>query len=240
MTPDDAKQLLGACAAFDNRQPSLIAARAWATSLKDLPLDQDCFDAVARYYGTPPKEAGQRLWIQPHDVRSHRDILRKERLENFVYEGNPDETPAQYLANLRRSMKAVASGQVPAPTEIPALEGSFHPNVLQRLKNEFDFDGVGRQVPGEDDVVAEVRRSGPLGIECPVPACAAPIGRPCKSALRSRASKVIHPARRRAAQGQPVASETVEQIENRRAASIAKLEQIIANQEAAREEALGE
>jgi len=242
VTPDDAKQLLGACAAFDNRQPSLIAARAWATSLKDIPLDQDCFDAVARYYGTPPKEAGQRLWIQPHDVRSWRDIIRKERLANFVYEGRPDETPRQYLANYRQTMAAVASGQVAAPSDAPALAGGFHPNVLERLNDEFGLDGIGRRVPNDDGAEAEtaVKRSGPLGIECPVPACAAPIGRPCKTSLRSRASKVIHPARRRAAQGEAAVSETPEQIETRRAASLAKLEQIIAQQEAAREEALGE
>ena len=240
MTPDDAAKLLASCAAFDNRQPSQIAMRAWATSLKDVPLDQDCFDAVARYYGTPPKEAGQRLWIQPHDVRSWRDIIRKERLENFVYDGNPDESPKQYLANYRRQMNAVASGRISGPTDAPALEGSFHPHVLARLEDEHGFNGIGQQIPGDEEAAAAVKRSGPLGVECPVPACQAPIGRPCKSALRSRASKVIHPARRRAAQGQPVASETPEEIEHRRSASLASLERIIANQEAAREEALGE
>ncbi|MET9956671.1 hypothetical protein ABZ135_34705 [Streptomyces sp. NPDC006339] len=240
MNPDEAAKLLGACAAFDNRQPSQIAMRAWATSLKDVPLDEDCFEAVARYYGTPPKEAGQRLWIQPHDVRSHRDIIRKERLENFVYEGDPNETGEQYLANYRRTMKAVASGRVAGPIDVPALEGSFHPNVLQRLQDEFGFDSLGQPMPGDDKEVAAVRRPGPLSIECPVPACGAPIGRPCKSALRSRASKVIHPARRRAAAGEPVTRETPEEIEQRRRAALASLERIIANQEAAREEARGE
>ncbi|MFF8829289.1 hypothetical protein [Streptomyces sp. NPDC015131] len=234
MTPDDAAKLLASCAAFDNRQPSQIAMRAWATSLKDIPLDQDCFDAVARFYGTPPKEAGQRLWIQPHDVRSWRDIIRKERLENFVYEGDPDETPKQYLANYRRQMDAVASGRVAGPTNAPALEGGPHPQVLREL------EGIGRTVPAADEAVDEVKRSGPLGIECPVPACRAPIGRPCKSALRSRASKVIHPARRRAAKGEPIITESPEEIAQRRQAALAKLERIIEHQEAAREEASGE
>ena len=70
MTPDDAARLLAACAAFDNRQPSEMAKRAWATALNDVPLDQDCFDAVAAFYGTPPQDPNQRLWIQPHNVRT--------------------------------------------------------------------------------------------------------------------------------------------------------------------------
>lgn len=226
MTPDEAARLLAACAAFDNRNPSEIAKRAWATALPDVPLDQDAFDAVARFYGTPPKEAGQRLWIQPHDVRTFRSMIRRERLENFTYDGDPDETPKQYLARLRRQLDATAGGRIAAPSQAPALSGSPHKSVLREL------EGVGHTVPGEDEAVAEVRRSGPLGIECP--ACHAPIGRPCKSALRNRASKVIHPARRRAANGEAAATETPEEIERRRAAALARLEQMAANEEEAR------
>ncbi|MFE9886827.1 hypothetical protein [Streptomyces scopuliridis] len=222
MTPDDAQKLLAACAAFDNRQPSQIAKRAWATALKDVPLDQDAFDAVARFYGTPPKEPGQRLWIQPHDVRTWRLTIRRERLENFVYDGDPDETPQQYLARRRQQIAAVAAGEIAGPADAPALEGGPHRSVVKKL------EGVGREVPGDDEPAEKVRRPGPLGIECP--ACQAPIGRPCKSALRNRASKVIHPARRRAAAGGPVATESPEEIKRRRAASLAHLERLRANE----------
>lgn len=216
MNIEEAKQLLAACAAFDNRQPSLIAARAWATALRDLPLDQDCFDAVARFYGTPPKTPGDRLWIQPHDVRTHRQAIRNERIENFVYDGDPDENPRQYLARYRRQLAATAAGQIAAPGTAPALTGGPHKDVAKELA------AVGREVPGEDGEEEPIRRRGPLGVECPV--CHAPIGRPCKTALRGRNAKTIHPARRRVAKGEAAYSETPEEIEQRRAAALAALE----------------
>lgn len=217
MTPEEAARLLAACAAFDNRQPSEIAMRAWAKALHDLPLDQDCFDAVARFYATPPKEPGQRLWIQPHDVRTHRQAIRNERLENFTYDGDPDETPAQYLARRRAMLDAVASGRVAAPDTAPALTGGPHRSVAREL------EGIGRQVPEEDEDLREVRRPGPLGVECPV--CKAPIGRPCKTVLRSKPAKTIHPARRRVAKGEPAYSEAPEEIERRRQAAARLVQQ---------------
>lgn len=208
MTPDEAGKLLAACAAFDNRQPSQIAKRAWAKSLEKIPLDQDCFDAVARYYGTPPKREGDRLWIQPHDVVTHRQILRDERLENFTYDGDPDETPRQYLARRRAQLAATASGAIPAPDSPPALTGGPADALARRLA------GVGRTVPDADELIKTVKRVGPLGVECP--RCQAAIGQPCKSAVRSRASKRIHPARRRLANGEPLETESAEVIEKRR------------------------
>jgi len=206
VTPDDAQQLLAACAAFDNRQPSQIAKRAWATALKDLPLDQDCFDAVARFYGTPPKEAGQRLWIQPHDVRTHRQSIRRERLENFVYEPPAGETDPEYIQRLRRQQHAIGSGTAPAPTQAPALTGGPTKQVAKFL------EGVGRDVPDEDDEIAKIRRPGPLGTECPK--CSAPIGRPCR--LSSGKERAPHAARR--GEATDPAIEAAE-IERRREAS---------------------
>lgn len=171
MTPDDAKKLLAHAAAFDNRKPSLAAALAWAKALHDVPLDQDALDAIARFYGTVPKDPSQRLWLQPHDVRNHRSAIRNERLEHFVYEPNAIETPEEYLDRYRLQIAAVASGAVPAPTDRPALTGGPHKSVEKYL------DGVGQHVPGEDE--PKVRRSGPLGVHCS--ACYSPIGRPCRT-----------------------------------------------------------
>lgn len=188
MNIDDAKRLLAACAAFDNRQPSLIAARAWAAALKHVPLDQDAFDAVARYYGTEPAKPGERLWIQPADVVHHRKVIRAERLENFVYEPGPDELlPGRmFVQRYRQRLDAVASGRVPAPTGAPALSGGPHPAVADAL----DLENVGRKVPGEEP---KVKRPGPLGQECPD--CQAPVGRPCRIGTMGKERRRPHRAR---------------------------------------------
>lgn len=215
MTPDEAKQLLARAAAFDNRQPSLGAAQAWAAALHDVPLDDDTAAAIARYYGTPPKNPGDRLWIQPHDIRTIRKQIRSERLDNFSYDGNPDETPAEYLTRLRSQIAAVASGHIPPAPMRPAIEGGPHRNLNELLST------VGRNIPNadEDDTAPTPREPrGPLGINCPD--CSAPIGRPCRSRLGKRNP---HPARRRAAAGEPIRHDTPEEIEARRQASIAYL-----------------
>ena len=185
MTPDDAARLLAACSAFDNRQPSEIAKRAWASSLKKIPLDEDCFDAIARYYATPAKD-GARLWIQPADVVVHRTTIRKERLENFVYEPPAGLDDPDYLKRLRGQQYAVGAGHAPAPATAPALTGGPVKAVARALA------GIGREVPAEDDEIAAVRRPGPLGTECPK--CSAPIGRPCR--LSSGKERAPHAARR--------------------------------------------
>lgn len=204
MNIDDAKRLLAACAAFDNRQPSLIAARAWAKALEKVPLDQDAFDAVARYYGTEPARPGERLWIQPADVIHHRNAIQRERLANFIYEPEPDESlPGRMFVRRYRQLRdAVASGRVPGPLEAPALSGGPHPSVVKGLEDkELDLGKVGRAVPGE---VAEVKRPGPLGQECPQ--CGALIGRPCRIGSLGKERRP-HPVRvenaERAAKGLP-------------------------------------
>ncbi|RXS84173.1 hypothetical protein EST92_11480 [Streptomyces sp. TM32] len=221
MTPDEAQKLLAACAAFDNRQPSQVAKRAWAMALRDIPLDDDAFAAVARYYGTPPKDPGQRLWIQPHDVRSIRRTIRSERLEHFQYQPLPDETPREFLARLRGQQNAIASGRVAAPTSSAALTGGPHRDVLKEL------EGVGRSVPDSDEeaLADTVRRAGPLGIECPQ--CKAAIGRPCKTPGGSRKQPMgkpratPHSARLAAASGRPTTdpAQRAREEERRREAS---------------------
>lgn len=216
MTPDDAQKLLAACAAFDNRQPSQIAKRAWARSLHDIPLDDDCFEAVARFYGTPPKEAGQRLWVQPHDVRTHRRILRAERLENFVYEPPPGDDDPDYIARLRSQQRDIGSGAAQGPVNAPALTGGPHPDVAKLLA------GIGRDVPeggDEGEAVSQVRRSGPLGIECPK--CKSPVGRPCRTP--GGKERAAHPARK----GETSSPEAERaEMEKRRAASAATLRRL--------------
>ena len=179
MNPREAAELLGHCAAFDNRKPSQGAAVAWASALHDVPLDSDAKAAVAAYYSTPPKDPEQKLWIQPHNVRTLRSKIRSQRLENFQYEPLGDESTAEYLARYRGQVQAIASGRIAPATGRLALEGGPHPEFVREL--EARGYEVGREVPASDEesLAASVRRAGPLGVVCP--ACQAAIGRPCKT-----------------------------------------------------------
>lgn len=224
MNPREAAELLGHCAAFDNRKPSQGAAVAWAAALHDVPLDADAKAAVASYYTTPPKDPDAKLWILPHHVRTLRSKIRSARLENFQYEPIADETPAEYLARYKGQVQAIASGRIASPTGRPALEGGPSREFMRELEAR-GWQG-NRTVDGEDDEAAElidtVRRSGPLGIECPVDACRAAIGKPCKTpggGDRQPLGKPRlkpHSARLRAADGQPEATTKERAAEERR------------------------
>jgi hypothetical protein len=210
---EEAAALLAHCSGFDNRQPSLAAAKSWAHALQDVPYDQDTRDAVAVYYSTPPQNPNERLWILPHHVRTFRSKIRSARLENFQYEPLPDETPAEFLARYKGQVQAIASGHVPAPTgELTARKGE-PPRELMAGLAEHGWQG-NRTVPDSDgepaaELVDTVRRSGPLGVECPIPKCRAAIGKPCKSPAGSdrqplgRPRLKPHSARIRAAAGEP-------------------------------------
>jgi hypothetical protein len=207
---EEAAALLAHCSGFDNRQPSLAAAKSWAAALADVPFDQDARDAVAAYYTTPPQNPNERLWILPHHVRTLRAKIRNARLENFQYEPLPDETTAEYLARYRGQVQAIASGRIAAPTNRPALEGGPSREFMAELEAR-GWQG-NREVPdSDDDPAAEladtVRRSGPLGVVCP--ACKAEIGFPCKSSHATKKHPLgrplakPHTARARAAAGEP-------------------------------------
>lgn len=179
MNPKEAAALLGHCSAFDNRKPSHAAAMAWSAALHDVPLDDDARAAVAIYYTTPPKDPGGKLWILPHHVRTLRTKIRSKRLENFQYEPLPDETVPEYLARLRGQTQAIASGRVAPPSGRLALEGGPSREFMAELEAR-GWQGL-KAVDGDEEteLVDTVRRSGPLGVECP--ACGAAIGKPCKT-----------------------------------------------------------
>lgn len=206
MNEYEAAELLGHCAAFDNRKPSIAARVAWAAALHDVPLDNDAKAAVAAYYTTPPKDPDAKLWILPHHVRTLRSKIRSARLENFQYEPLPDETPTDFLARYKGQVQAIASGRVAAPTGRPALEGG--PSRTFTAELEARGWEIGRDVDGDEvEVFADtVRRSGPLGIECP--SCRAAIGKPCKTPGGSDRQPLgkprlsPHSARLRAANGE--------------------------------------
>lgn len=238
MNEREAAVLLGHCSAFDNRKPSQAAAIAWASALHDVPLDNDAKAAVASYYTTPPKDPDAKLWILPHHVRTLRTKIRNARLENFQYEPIGDETVPEYLARLRGQVRAIASGRVAAPSGRLALEGGPSNRFMEELEAR-GWEG-NRTVPDSDDeesLADTVRRSGPLGVECPM--CAAEIGFPCKSGKATGKHPIgkplakPHTARLRAASGEPQL--TVEQRaaeeERIREASRRALERIAAEED---------
>lgn len=222
MNPAEAAELLMHAAAFDNRNGSAAAAKAWAAALHDVPLDDDARNAVAAYYTTPPQNPNERLWILPHHIRTLRSKIRSARLENFQYEPLPDESPAEFLARYRGQVQAIASGAVPTPTGRLALEGGPSKEFVAEL--EARGWEVGRPVEDDEEsaaaeLVDEVRRSGPLGVVCPVEKCRAAIGKPCKAPGGSDKQPLgkprlkPHSARIRAAAGEPeqAAEERAEQ-----------------------------
>lgn len=222
MNRNEAAELLGHCAAFDNRKPSAAAATAWAVALHDVPLDPDAKAAVVAYYSTPPQDPNAKLWILPHHIRTLRSKIRSARLENFQYEPIGDESTAEYLARFRGQAQAIASGRVAPATGRLALKGGPHSTFVREL--EARGYEVGREVPDSDEenlAAATVRRAGPLGVVCP--ACQAAIGRPCKtpggSSKQPLGKPRAHPhsARIRAATGHPeVTSEQRAREEERR------------------------
>jgi hypothetical protein len=221
MIKKEAAVLLGHAAAFDNRQPSEAAAEAWAAALHDIPLDADAKAAVAAYYTTPPANPNERLWILPHHIRTLRSKIRSARLVNFQYEPIPDETVPEFMARLRGQTQAIASGRAPAPIGRLALEAD--PKRDREFVKELTargWEGNRTVLDSDEDAVKTelvdtVRRTGPLGVECP--ACHAAIGRPCKTPGGSAKQPLgkprpkPHSARLRAAQGVP------EQTANQRA-----------------------
>lgn len=180
MNPTEAAELLGHAAAFDNRNPSAAAAVAWSAALEDVPLDADAKAAVAMYYRTPPQNPNERLWILPHHVRTLRSKIRSKRLENFQYEPVAGETVPEYLARYKGQVQAIASGRVPAPSGRLALEGGPSREFVAELEAR-GWQGLKAVDGGEEaELVDAVRRSGPLGVECPIPKCRAAVGKPCK------------------------------------------------------------
>jgi hypothetical protein len=217
MNPREAAELLGHCAMFDNRKPSQGAAVAWASALHDVPLDADAKAAVAAYYSTPPKDPDAKLWILPHHVRTLRAKIRSARLVNFQYEPIADETVSEFMARLRGQTQALASGRIAPPSSRLALTGGPSKQLTDGLEAR-GWQGT-RTVPDSDEdaikaeLVDTVRRTGPLGVECP--SCHAAIGRPCKTPGGSdrqplgKPRSKPHSARLRAAQGAP--EQTAEQ-----------------------------
>lgn len=150
---------------------------AWFDILAAYDLDA-CRNACAALAHRQP-------YIAPSEIITEVRRERRARLENFAYEPPAVEQDPKYIQRLRGQLRAVASGEVPAPSTAPMLTGGPHKDIADQ------FAGVGRAIPGE-----EIRRPGSLGVECP--RCRALVGRQCKTPGGKRRSKA-HPERSAAA-----------------------------------------
>jgi hypothetical protein len=150
--------------------------------------------------------ARRQPFVSPAEIIAEITQIRSDRATDFQGPGLPAEVPdadpddvQAYLAALRGQRVRAADG----------LELKKRP-MAQLLA------GVGQHIPPE---VEEVRRPGPLGIECPK--CHAPRGRPCR--LPNGKERVPHGARRGEA-SDPVAEQA--EIARRRAVSTAALNRL--------------
>jgi hypothetical protein len=150
---------------------------------------------------------------------------RRERVANLRYDGDPDETPQQYLTRLRARTAALADGRIGPDTGLRALSPGSPDTRLMR-----ELAAVGNDVPGDEDAGSRRPvRVGPLTVPCP--ACLAPLGKHCRSNGHPRT--VAHAARRRAARdAHDLPREDLTQIAARKEAAAAHLAGLTAEQRA--------
>lgn len=226
MTPDEtvilARYVRALCPQqkFDEYTPD-----AWHDVLGDWPL------ATARTAAAAV--AKKQPFVSPAEIIAEIRKQRNDKADSFqgpglpaeVPDADPDDIPA-YLAALRAQRTRAADG----------AELKRRP-VAELIAGVVDSFG---EIPSRDaDMVAEVRRPGPLGIECP--SCRAPMGRPCRASIpgnrASRDLRTPHASRIRVAAGGPAELESAHVIEQRRAASLVHLERLTANDAATDEKA---
>jgi hypothetical protein len=231
ITFEDASTLLGLAAARDQRTVGRADILAWHADLSAAGLTRtDAETALTVFYQEMASRQPQdRYRVTAVDLIDIAKRTRRERVANLRYDGDPDETPQQYLTRLRARTAALADGRIGPDTGLRALgPGTPDPRLTRELAT------VGHDVPG--DVPASSRRPvrvGPLTVECP--ACKAPLGRHCRSNGRPRT--VPHAARRRAARdAHDLPREDVAQIAARKEAAAAHLNQLSAVERAELEE----
>lgn len=221
ITYEDASTLLGLAAARDQRTVGRADILAWHADLSAAGLTRtDAETALTVFYQEMASRRPQdRYRATPVDLIDIAKRARRERVANLRYDGDPDETPQQYLTRLRARTAALADGRIGPDTGVRALgPGTPDPRLARELA------AVGHDVPDEDAPGSRRPvRVGPLTVACP--ACGAPLGRHCRSNGRPRT--VAHAARRRAARdAHDLPREDTGQIAARKEAAAAYLGQL--------------
>lgn len=146
-------------------------ADVWYDLLGDYDLDACKQAAVALGRKQP--------FIAPSEIIAEVSRSRTERLNDFQYEPDPDETPQQYLANRRAQIAAVAAGH-----RVPAL-----PAPARADRPALQLDQVG-QLPTQAKPKAPAT---PRDVRCPY--CGAQPGKPCKTTIFGRQLADVHGSR---------------------------------------------
>lgn len=227
ITFEDASTLLGLAAARDQRTVGRADILAWHADLSAAALTRTDAEAALTvfYQEMASRQPKDRYRVTAVDLIDIAKRARRERVANLRYDGDPDETPQQYLTRLRARTAALADGRIGPDTGLRALNpGTPDPRLLRELT------AIGRDVP-DDDTTTSRRpvRVGPLTVACP--ACKAPLGRHCRSNGHPRT--VPHAARRRAARDtHDLPREDADQTAARKEAAAAYLNQLPAAERA--------
>lgn len=184
--------LLNGIAMYDNRDVDLEAAKVWQPHLADVTFTEAAAAVHAHFDHTS-------AWIMPSDVMNRIRAARSARLAaaNLIYDGDPSETPQQYLANIRNRIAAIAAGEATPP--LPQALGRRP--VRELLAAEADAT----QLPPA--IADALERARAAGYGNPCPACGADPGKPCRRSSGKRMTGT-HPSRETAGQcttfhGQP-------------------------------------
>jgi len=231
ITFEDASALLGLAAARDQRTVGRADVLAWHADLSAAGLTRtDAETALTAFYQEMANRQPQdRYRVTAVDLIDIAKRARRERVANLRYDGDPDETPQQYLNRLRARTAALADGRIGPDTGLRALgPGTPDPRLMRELT------AVGHDVPGDDTTgTRRPVRVGPLTVAGP--ACQAPLGRHCRSNGHPRT--VAHAARRRAARdAHDLPREDTDQIAARKEAAAAYLGQLTPEERAQMEE----
>ena len=227
ITFEEAGRILGLAAARDQRIVGDADVLAWSADLSAAGLTlADAEAALTAFYqemaNRQPQDRFRATAVDLIDIAKR---ARRERVANLRYDGDPDETPEQYLTRLRARTAALADGRIGPDTGLRALNpGTPDPRLLRELET------IGHDVP-EDGPASSRRpvRIGPLTVPCP--ACQAPLGKHCRS--NGRVRTVPHAARRRAARdAHGLPREDTAQIAARKEASAAHLGRLTAEERA--------
>jgi hypothetical protein len=226
ITFEDASTLLGLAAARDQRTVGRADVLAWHADLSAAGLTRADAEAALTvfYQEMANRQPKDRYRVTAVDLIDIAKRARRERVANLRYDGDPDETPEQYVIRLRARTAALADGRIGPNTGLRALNpGGPDPRLMRELA------AIGHDVP--DDAAGSRRpvRVGPLTVACP--ACLAPLGKHCRSNGHPRT--VAHAARRRAARdAHDLPREDLAQIAARKEAAAAHLNGLTAEERA--------